>query len=103
MITLYHRTTKERAEVIMREKRMVSKENTGEAYFSTHINGQAIGYGEGIVCVCIPESMAEIDDEFPSGEQHFRVHVDLLMSEHFKSWRQDVPGQAKRSESARDA
>jgi GNAT superfamily N-acetyltransferase len=82
-IDLYHRTSPEAARAIHREKRMVSKESTGEAYFSTHPHGQVEGYGEGIVHVRVPAHMAELDDEFPSGEQHYRVDTRALRPEHF--------------------
>ncbi|MEU4534361.1 hypothetical protein AB0G15_05800 [Streptosporangium sp. NPDC023825] len=84
LLKLYHRTTLESAEQIERERRMTSEENTQEAYFSTHLYGQSTGYGDGLVCVFIPEHLAEIDDEFPSGEKHYRVKVSDLLPEHFQ-------------------
>jgi hypothetical protein len=83
MIDLYHRTTPESAELIMRERRMISRENSGEVYFSTERNGQATGYGESVVHVRIPLHLAELDDEFPSGELHYRVDVRRLRPDHF--------------------
>lgn len=80
---LYHRTTPENAARILAELRMVSRENTDEAYFSNRADGQADGYGTAVVHVYVPASIAELDDEFPSGEQHFRVKVAALRPEHF--------------------
>jgi hypothetical protein len=31
----------------------------------------------------VPENVAELDDEFPSGEQHYRVHPRHIKPEHF--------------------
>lgn len=84
-LKLYHRTTPELAEKIMRERRMVSKENTAEAYFSTEPDSMISGYGDGVVCVVIPTDLAELDDEFPSGELHYRVRVSDLRPEYFQS------------------
>jgi hypothetical protein len=84
-LDLYHRTTAEAAESIMCNRRMISKENTGEAFFSTRRDRQATGYGEGVVHVRVPEDLAELDDEFPSGELHYRVDVRRLRPEHFVS------------------
>ncbi|MFF7198237.1 NAD(+)--rifampin ADP-ribosyltransferase [Streptomyces sp. NPDC008079] len=85
-LDLYHRTTPEAADAIYREKRMLSREN-GPVYFSTHRghepDSQAIGYGEGVVHVRVPEHLAQIDDEFPSGEQHYQIHQRDLRPEHF--------------------
>lgn len=83
-LRLYHRTTPEMADRIYAERRMISEENTQEAYFSTETDGQASGYGAGLVCIVIPEDMAELDDEFPSGERHYRVRVSRLQPEHFQ-------------------
>lgn len=82
-IDLYHRTTPEAAAQIMRDRRMLSLENTQEAFFSNRFVGQGTGYGEGVVHVRVPEHLAELDDEFPDGEKHFRVKVLRLRPEHF--------------------
>lgn len=73
-LDLWHRTTPEIAERIHATGAWVSKENTGEVYFSTRPDGHAAGYGEALVHVRVPEHLAELDDEFPDGEQHYRVH-----------------------------
>lgn len=83
MIDLYHRTTPEAVALILATGRMVSRENTGEAYFSTVADGHAAGYGEALVHVRVPTEWTELDDEFPDGEQHYRVKVSLLRGQHF--------------------
>lgn len=84
ILRLYHRTSRENAARIAAERKMLSEENTGEAYFSTVENGQASGYGDAVVCIEIPEDLAEIDDEFPDGEQHYRVKVSAIRPEYFR-------------------
>jgi 8-oxo-dGTP pyrophosphatase MutT (NUDIX family) len=84
MIDLYHRTTPEAAEAIYRDGHMHSKENTAETFWSTHPGDEhTSGYGSGVVHVRVPEHIAELDDEFPDGEQHYRVHKDSLAPHHF--------------------
>lgn len=83
LLDLYHRTSADAAEIIKRERRMRSLENTGEAFFSNCLEGQATGYGSGVVHVRVPEDLAELDDEFPDGELHYRVRVSRLRPEHF--------------------
>lgn len=75
-IDLYHRTTPEALEAINASGTMFSKENTDEAYFSTvSEGGQGEGYGSAVVWIRVPEDAVEIDDEFPDGEQHYRVPI----------------------------
>jgi hypothetical protein len=84
MLDLFHRTTPAAAAAIYASGRMLSKENTGEAFFSTSSgDGQADGYGTAVVHIRVPEELAELDDEFPDGEQHYRVAVTALKAEHF--------------------
>lgn len=89
MLDLYHRTTPEAAETIHREKRMTSKEhNRGgrgtPAFFSNHRDGNySSGYGEGVVHVRVPEHMAELEDEFKDGEQHYTMDTSKLKPHHF--------------------
>ena len=73
MITLFHRTTPESAAAILTGARPTSRENTDDSYFSTSATGQAEGYGEALVIIRVPVSLIELDDEFPDGEQHYRV------------------------------
>jgi 8-oxo-dGTP pyrophosphatase MutT (NUDIX family) len=86
-LDLYHRTTPEAAERIRSDRSMHSKENTGETYWSTfrgdEPDAQAAGYGAGVVHIRVPHHLAEIDDEFPSGEEHYRVHPGHLEPHHF--------------------
>ena len=76
MLDLYHRTTPEAARAILAEGRFLTRENRPEAYCSTHVDGQGEGYGVAVVHLRIRESLAELEDEFPGGEQHFRVPLD---------------------------
>jgi len=76
MLDLYHRTTPEAARAILAEGRLVTRENRPEAYCSTRVDGQGEGYGVAVVHLRISESLTELDDEFPDGEQHFRVPLD---------------------------
>lgn len=86
-LDLYHRTTPEAAETIRSERSMRSKENTGETYWSTfrgdEPDAQAHGYGAGTVHIRVPHHLAEIEDEFPSGEEHYRVHPSKIEPHHF--------------------
>lgn len=74
-LTLYHRTSPENAERI-RQLGFDSKIKTSfgtEVYFSTSPDGEAAGYGDELVTIAIPERYANLDDEFPDGEQHYWV------------------------------
>lgn len=84
-LDLYHRTTAATRRAILATGRMVSRENTGDVYFTTDpsAESQAVGYGAAIVHVRVPAQLAELDDEFPSGEQHYRVKADRLTREMF--------------------
>lgn len=82
-LDLYHRTSPDAAAAILRTKRMDSKER-GDVFFSTHRDGDnAGGYGSAVVHVRVPEHLAELDDEFPDGEQHYRVRNRDLQAHHF--------------------
>lgn len=72
-ITLYHRTSPEAADQIMRSLRFKSLENTGEAFFSSRMEGQSEGYGDAVIAVDAPVDQVRLDDEFPSGEVHVAV------------------------------
>ena len=73
---LYHRTSPANAAVIRRAG-FTSKIKTNlgtEVYFSTKPDGAAsTSYGTEVVSVEIPEQYANLDDEFPDGEQHYWV------------------------------
>jgi len=71
-IDLYHRTSTEAAKKILKDGFSKGKEG-GRVYFSTRPHGQAEGYGNTVVHVRVPLSIAHLDDEFPDGEQHYWV------------------------------
>lgn len=80
---LYHRTTRANAQQALDSRTMASLENTGEAYFSTHPNGYASGYGDTCVIVDVPEDLARLDDEFEDGERHYAIKTSQLTPEYF--------------------
>lgn len=83
-LDLYHRTSAKNADTIYSQRQMNSQYSDKTAYFSTHRESEyGKGFGEGVVHVNVPEKMAQLEDEFPSGEQHYRVPVRKLRSEHF--------------------
>lgn len=61
-LDLYHRTTEEAARAIVETGTFVTRENTREAFVSTHVDGQAVGYGDAVVHVRIDEADAELDE-----------------------------------------
>ena len=80
-VVLYHRTSPEKAKLIKSTGRFDSKIKTNfgtEIYFSNRPDGSATGYGEGLVSVVIPSQYANLDDEFPDGEQHYWVSAKDL-------------------------
>jgi hypothetical protein len=83
VLDLYHRTTPHAAAAAYARGRMQSRENTGEVYFSTRLDGQAVGYGSGVVHVRVPGSLVDLEDEFPDGERHYRIRAGDLAAEHF--------------------
>lgn len=86
-LDLYHRTGEMTAIQIHRDRRFESKTNPGgvpSAYFSTHPHDeQTEHFGRGLVHVRVPAHIAEIDDEFPSGVQHYTVPVKKIRPHHF--------------------
>ena len=87
-LDLYHHTTPENANAIRSSGRMVSPENVGgqpAAFFTTESSkgAEAGGRGDGTVHVRVPEHLATLEDEFPSGEQHYSVPVARLRRNHF--------------------
>jgi len=64
-LDLPHRTSPEAAEKIMRERSMLSKENTAEVYLSNRTDGVTDGYGPAVVQLRIPQQLAELEDESP--------------------------------------
>lgn len=78
VLDLYHHTSAEAAQAILARGDWQTRENTAEAYASTHVAEQAEGYGAAVVHIQVAEDDAVLDDEFPSGEQHYRVPFDKL-------------------------
>ena len=76
-LTLYHRTSPESAEKIIKVDGWKSKEE-GKVFFSTKKDGQTTGYGKAVIKIEIPEHLANLDDEFPDGEQHYWVKIKDL-------------------------
>lgn len=83
-LDLYHHTSPETAERIKTEKRFKSN-TTGydggrAAYFTTHKGSDyASAFGAGVVHVKYPAQMEHtLDDEFPSGEQHYAISTHLI-------------------------
>jgi hypothetical protein len=75
-VRLWHGTSKESAEKILKEKIMHSK-GEPDIYFTTH--PKHAGYGESHVGVDIPHKLLELDDEFPNGRMDFKVHAPKKM------------------------
>lgn len=42
-LDVYHRTSEEAARAIVKYGRFLTRENTREAFVSTHVDGQAVG------------------------------------------------------------
>lgn len=99
---LYHRTTPENAAAINRIKKFNPGLEKGQrpdaVFFSTNPGddvGQARGYGDGLVALNVPDEHFEdeygefqggngwLDDEFPSGEQHWAIPHQHLRPEWF--------------------
>lgn len=89
-IELFHRTTAEAAETIGRVRRFQSKEgnkDTGPIYFSNRDEGYyAAGYGEGCVRVVMPIHAVKLDDEFETGERHYRVPANKIRADWISVW-----------------
>jgi hypothetical protein len=71
-VTLYHRTTPEAADAIVKSGQIKAKED--RAYFSTKRDGQASGYGDAIVKVRIPLENLKLEDVF-DGEAHVTMSM----------------------------
>lgn len=70
---LYHYTTPEAAERIRATGTMVGLEDG--LFFTNRRGGYASGYGAAVVELHVPDALLQLDDEFPDGEQHFRIPV----------------------------
>ena len=80
-LDLYHRTSMEHALPVFLNGMWKSLEQ-GEVCFSTHIAGYAEDYGDTVIHVRVPFEIAVLDDEFETGERHFRVKAGDLQHEH---------------------
>ena len=69
-VTVYHRTSPENLENILKNKKMQAKEDG--VFFSTSPNGQAEAYGKALLKLKVPLSLLELDDVF-GDEAHVRI------------------------------
>ncbi len=69
-VTLYHRTSKEKAKQIIDTKRMSAKEDG--IFFSTSESGYNDGYGDTVLEFKVPVEILVLDDIF-GDEAHFRI------------------------------
>jgi len=72
-ITIYHRTSPEKAEQVRKTGKFLSLENTDETFFSNKLEGQAEGYGDAVVAVKVKPSDVRLNDAFHNGEIHVAV------------------------------
>lgn len=79
---LYHATTKENAEQIIKTQSMYGKEDG--LFFSTKPDKQIQGYGDTIIEVQVPFQKLELDDQF-SNELHFRMPCKPFVKYHIKA------------------
>ncbi|MCK4788126.1 MAG: ParB N-terminal domain-containing protein [Desulfobacteraceae bacterium] len=77
-VTLYHRTTPEKAENLRKTGKFRSLENTKETFFSNKFDGQAVGYGDAIITVKVAPSKTRLDDAFHDGEITVAVSNKIL-------------------------
>lgn len=75
-LDLYHRTSEDAARRILATGRFVTRENTPEAYVSTRIDGHGVGYGVAVVHIRVDEDDAQLEDEFPDDERHYRIPLE---------------------------
>ena len=68
--TLYHRTSREKAEKIVSQQYMITKEDC--IYMSTHHDKQTIGYGDTVIEIKIPVNKLILDDDF-GDELHYKI------------------------------
>lgn len=78
---VYHRTSETARAEIIRTQRFTSREQ-GEVCVSDTLNGQTGGYGDSVVTLDIPDQLLVIDDEFPSGECHYRIPASAIKPEY---------------------
>ena len=75
-ITVYHRTDTPIGDI--KKTGFKTSENTDEVFLSSTKNGQAVGYGKNVIELKIDTKDLRLDDEFPSGEQHFAVKKSII-------------------------
>ena len=69
---------------ITKTKSMRSQYSDKAAYFTDRKDSEyANAFGTAHVHIKVPEHLAEEEDEFPSGERHYRVPVTRLRPRHF--------------------
>jgi hypothetical protein len=69
-VVVYHRTTKDKADAIVKNNEMFGLEDG--VFFSTSEKGQAEGYGDVVVKMNVPIEQIQIDDTF-GNEAHVRI------------------------------
>lgn len=88
MLHLWHHTSPKNASAIYRSGQFNSEENDEHGhpvvFFSNVPFGMAKGYGAGAVHLHVPEHLARLEDEFPSGEQHYSMRAADIKPEHFR-------------------
>ena len=68
-LDLYHRTSEDAARAIVATGRFLTRENTPEAYVSTHVDGEAAGYGSAVVHVRVDEADAQLVAQGALGDE----------------------------------
>ena len=77
-ITVYHRTTKENADLIRKTGIMKAKEDA--LFFSSRPEGYASDYGNEVLAFNIPSTVLEVNDIF-DGEVHFDIPLKMRNGE----------------------
>jgi hypothetical protein len=90
-VTLYHRTTPEKAAALKSSGKFKSLENTDETFFSSLSDGQAEGYGEALITVRVNPAFVRLDDAFDD-EIHVAVsNKNLSLTNLAKDEREQEP------------
>jgi hypothetical protein len=72
-VTVYHHTSPQKAAQISKTGRLKS---AGEPHvYVTNWPHPDTGYGSAVVVIRVPEHRLQLDDEFPTGRQDFRISV----------------------------
>ena len=75
-VRLYHGTSSESAQKILKEKMLRSK---GEPDIYLTNQPHDTGYGDTTVAVDVPHHLLNLDDEFPNGRMDFRINAKNKM------------------------